>query len=367
MPHTDSSPEPSALSPARRVPFPPIHFHSDSRGPRYRPGGRRRLALRARLGAGQRTDYRHLDRHAARGSPAGVRLHQGEDAGDRRARRRRRRVRTRLLARAADAAGARLDPVGAAAVRDRRARQRRLHGEGRRAPAAADAARARLRDRRHRLGLRAAQGNRHRPGIRLLRRRDAAQLARALDRPGPARRRRVREDRRALARHHRHLARLPLPAPLRAAQAVRAAGPVRGLRAVRRRDRLHRRNRRPPGAVPEVAPALRSVDDRAAVGPRRRARRSRRAGARPLRLRRGDPRAAHHQAGRERRRRTPDRGPGPAHRPGADDSRPREGARRRQPARPIAQAGARRHGQAASRPRSTRRRSTPAITSAGAS
>ena len=49
--------------------------------------------------------------------------------------------------------------------------------EGRRAAAAADAARARLRDRRRRLGVRAAQGNRHQPGIRFLRRRDAAGLA----------------------------------------------------------------------------------------------------------------------------------------------------------------------------------------------
>ena len=112
-----------------------------------------------------------------------------QDAGDRRARRRRRRLRARLFARAADAAGARGDPVGTAAVRDRRARQRRLHREDRRAAAAADAARARLHDRRRRVGVRAAQGDRHRPGLRFLRRRDAAELARAVDRPGAARRR----------------------------------------------------------------------------------------------------------------------------------------------------------------------------------
>ena len=38
-------------------------------------GRGRRLALRARVGAGQRPDHRHLDRHAARRSPAGLRLH----------------------------------------------------------------------------------------------------------------------------------------------------------------------------------------------------------------------------------------------------------------------------------------------------
>ena len=228
---------------------------------------------------------------------------QGQDAGDRRARRRRRRLRAGVLARAADAAGARVAAVGTAAVRDRRARQRRLRRQARRAAAAADAARSRLHHRRRRLGVRAAQGNRHRPGLRLLRRRDAAQLAGAVDRPGAARRRRVGGDRRALARLDRHLARVPLPASLRAAQAVRAAGALRRVRALRRRDRLHRRNRRPAGALPEVASALRPLDDRAAVGSRRGARRSRRAGARPVRLRRGDPRAADHQAGEQRRRR----------------------------------------------------------------
>ncbi len=45
------------------------------------------------------------------------------------------------------------------------------------------------------------------------------------------------------------VARLPVPAPLRAAQAVRAAGALRRVRAVRRRDRLHRRDRRPAGAA----------------------------------------------------------------------------------------------------------------------
>ena len=189
-----------------------------------------------------------------------------------------------------------------------------------------------------------------------------------LDRPGAARRRRVREDRRALARH-RSAPRAPSCSCISTSRTSRTRRRTRfaAVRALRRRDRLRRRNRRPPGAVPEVAPALRPLDDRAAVGSRRRARRSRRAGARPVRLRRGDPRAADHQAGRQRRRRPADRRSGAAHRSRADDSRSGEGARRRQPARPLAEAGARRHRQAARRRRSTPRRSTRAITSAGAS
>ena len=124
-----------------------------------------------------------------------------QHAGHRRARGRRRRLRARLLARAADAAGARVDPVGPAAVRDRRARQRRLHGQGRRAAAAADAARPRLHDRRRRLGLRAAQGNRHRQGFDFFDGEMPPSSRASFDRPGAARRRRVGGDRRALARH----------------------------------------------------------------------------------------------------------------------------------------------------------------------
>ena len=153
---------------------------------------------------------------------------QGEDAGDRRARGRRRRVRARLFARAADAAGARGAAVRAAAVRDRRARQRRLRGEAGRAAAAADAARARLRDRRRRVGVRAAEGNRHRPGLRFLRRRDAAELAGAVR---SARCSATARESETIAEHWLDtigtVARLSVPASLRAAQAVRAAGALR--------------------------------------------------------------------------------------------------------------------------------------------
>ena len=218
------------MSPARRVPFPPIHLHpavSRRSVPVWPPSAAGATRARRRRSADRSSSSR-----STRCAPITCRrtaTRKVQDAGDRRARRRRRRLRARLLARAADAAGARRDPVRAAAVRDRRARQRRLHGEAGRAAAAADAARARLRDRRRRLGVRAAQGNRHQPGLRLLRRRDAAELARAVDRPGPARRRRVGDRSPSTGSTPiGTVARLPLPASLRAAQAVRAAGALRG-------------------------------------------------------------------------------------------------------------------------------------------
>ena len=151
-------------------------------------------------------------------------------------------------------------------------------------------------------------------------------------------------DRRALARYDRHLARVPVPASLRAAQAVRAAGSLR-----RTTRRTTARSPTPTRSSAAWCSYLKShqLYDRSTIvllsdhgeglG------RSRRAGARAVRLRRGDPRAAHHQAGRQRRRGPADRGPGAAHRSRADDSRSGESARRRQPARPLAQAGARRH------------------------
>ncbi len=122
--------------------------------------------------------------------------------------------------------------------------------EGRRAAAAADAARARLHDRRHRLGVRAAQGNRHRARgstsstARCRRARPSSSIGQ-VQRDGAASE--------AIAEHwldsigtSRAFLFLHL---VRAAQAVRAAGSLRRVRAVRRRDRLHRRNRRPARAA----------------------------------------------------------------------------------------------------------------------
>ena len=221
--------------------------------------------------------------------------------------------------------------------------------QGRRAAAAADAARSRLRHRRRRLGVRAAQGHRHRPGIRFLRRRHAGRRRRS-DRSVSvaARRRRVGSDRRALARLGRH-------------RRARSCSCTCTSRTSRTRRRSGSREYAPYDGeiayadeivgrlvqLPEVAPALRPLDDRAAVRSRRRARRSRRAGARPVPLRRSDPRAADHQAGEQRRRRPARRRDRAAHRPRADDSRSGEGADPRQPARPIAEAAARRHRPAA--------------------
>ena len=196
------------------------------------------MALRPRVGAGQRPDHPHLHRYAAGRPPAGVRLPPREDAGDRRARGRRRRLRAGLFPCAANAAGARLAAVGTAAVRDRRPRQRRVRRESQRAAPAADAPRPRLHNRRRRVDLRAPQGNRHQPGIRFLRRRDAAGLAGAGDRTGATRRRRVGSHRRTLAGSAALAAPVPVPAPERAARALLASGAVRRIHRLRRGNRL---------------------------------------------------------------------------------------------------------------------------------
>ena len=142
------------------------------------------------------------------------------------------------------------------------------------------------RDRRIRVGLRAAIGGRLEPGLRHLRQRAAAGLRRALDRPGPARRRQHARGRGEVARGARcDEAVLPLLPHLRAAQAVRAAAALRRLRAVRRRDRLLADEIDRPAARPAARLGrLRARDDRAARRSRRRARRPRRTGARAVSL-----------------------------------------------------------------------------------
>ena len=169
------------------------------------------MALRSRVRAGQRPDHPHLHRHAAGGPPARLRLPPREDARDRRARGRRRRVRAGLFPCAADAAGARLAPLRTAAVRDRRPGQCRVRRESQRAAAATDAPRPRLRNRRRGVDLPAPQGNRRQPGLRFLRRRDAAGLDATGDRTGASRRRRIGSHRRALAGSAALAAPVPVP------------------------------------------------------------------------------------------------------------------------------------------------------------
>ncbi len=159
---------------------------------------------------------------------------------------------------------------------------------------------------------------------------------------------------------------LPLPSLLRAAQALRAAGPLCAVRAVRRRNRLRRRARRPPVRSPACGKALRSRDDRPARRSRRRARRSWRAGTRHVPLPRDDARPADGEAARPSPG-APGRGAGAAHRPRADYPRPRRRCRR------VASCTADRCARCSTAPArcptraSTPKRSTRATTSAGAS
>ena len=152
-----------------RGPSASLHLHPRARRARHRARRGRRLAVRARVGAGHRTDHPHLHRHAARRSPAGVRLPQRQDAGHRRAGRRRRRLRARLQPRLQTL------PAHVALLTGRLPFETGVRddggaGQGRRTAAGADAARPRLRDRRHRVVVDAARRDRHRPGLRFLRR-----------------------------------------------------------------------------------------------------------------------------------------------------------------------------------------------------
>ena len=120
--------------------------------------------------------------------------------------------------------------------------------------------------------------------------------------------------------------------------------------------------------LPEDAPALRPLDDRPAVRSRRGARRSRRAGARPVRLRRSDPRAAHHQAGRSNAgagRRVSDLVQ--HRRPRADVLDLAKAPDPGQPPRPIAEAAARRDRPNPGPDASTPNRCSDGTISAGAS
>ena len=97
--------------------------------------------------------------------------------------------------------------------------------------------------------------------------------------PAAPRRRRSRGDCRALVEHRRFDTAVPLPAAARTARAIRGARTVRFAGSIRRRHRLCGRNTRPLRPLLEDEPALRSIDHRARLGPRRRIGRPRRTGA----------------------------------------------------------------------------------------
>ena len=292
-----SAPQPVASVIALSGPPSPLHRHPRPRRPRHGAGRRRRVALRARLGAGQRPDRPHLDRHAARRPSAGVRLHEG----------------------AARRPSTRSPPTASCSSARTRTRRRRC-------PAHASLLSGRL---PFETGVRDNVGFTVKPDERLLPRmlrdrgfatggvvsayvlRKETGIGQGFDffdgemppaspeepigqvqRDGGA----VGSDRRALARFDRH----------RRARSCSCTSTSRTSRT-RRPQRFSQYAPYDgeiayadeivgtPRAIPEGAPAVRPLDDRAALGSRRRARRSRRAGARAVRLRRGDPRAAHHQ------------------------------------------------------------------------
>ena len=332
--------------------LPPRHHSTRARTPlagcrRRRPGaggrrGRPVLAARRLRPPDPGPHHLRVDRHAARRSPARLRVRQGADAGHRRAGRRRRPLRARVCARPTDAAVARVDPVRAPAVPDRRARQRRLRGREGRPPAAGDAARPRLRDRRRRLVVRPAGRDGHRSRLRLLRQQDAGSGAGPADRPDRAPRPGFAEDRRAVDERAALAALLPLLPHLRAAPALRSAGEVQAVRAVRRRDRLLGRDCREPLRLAEGARLVRLRHHRAVLRPRRGPRRPWRAGARPVPVRLDHPGSARHQAaGRAAggRARLDARG---GDRPGAHGARPDRRPPRGGHARPVAPRAARR-------------------------
>ena len=229
----------------------------------------------------------------------------------------------RLLAFAADAAGARLDPLRPPAVRARRARQRWLHREAGRGAAAGAPQAQRLGFRRLRVGVRAAQGNRHRPGLRRLRQQPARGLGRVFLRADPAQgrghsRRRARwlsgwrgRDPRFFLFFHVYEPHKPYEPPARFA----ALAPYDGEIAAAD-EAFGGLVQKPPRPRP-----LRPRADRAARRPRRGPGRPRRAGARPVSLQRDDPRAAPRQAAAGAGWRTASHCHGAAHRPGADAPR----------------------------------------------
>ena len=170
--------------------------------------------------------------------------------------------------------------------------------------------------------LRAARRHRHQrlPGL-LRRRRGRRRRMDAGQEPAPAPGRRDRSSRSRLGRRREDEAVLPLPAPLRAAPAPRAAravpDPLRGdLR--RRGGGERRRGRRVPRAAQARRP-LRPRDHPAGLGPWRRPRGPRRAGARNPALSRGPPRPASAEASGLAGRRSARGGAGRTHRHRAHD------------------------------------------------
>ena len=128
------------------------------------------MALRPRLGAGERPHHPHLGRFSQGRSVARLRIHGRANACHRCTRERWDRVRASVCARPPDLAGPCLTPVRPPAVPNRRPEQPRLQHQGQRAPPGRDAARSRLRNRWRGVVLRSPGRHRRVAGVRVLRR-----------------------------------------------------------------------------------------------------------------------------------------------------------------------------------------------------
>ena len=199
------------------------------------------------------------------------------------------RLRARLRARAANAAGSRLDVHRRAAVRAQASAttsDSRYQIRRERWPHCFRD--ARLRDRRIRLGFRAAPGNRHRPRVRRSTTRVSADGGRPIAGTGPAGGHRTLAGGHDLAEHARVRSLLPLLSHLRAAQAVHAARPVqRSRRRTTARSRLPTRSSGGSSTGLKRTRLLRSRDDRRCSRITAKASAITSRGAWPLSLRRG--------------------------------------------------------------------------------
>ena len=155
-----------------------------------------------------------------------------------------------------------------------------------------------LRDRRGRLDDRALARDGDRARIRLLRGQHRAVEGQPVHLARAAQRQRYAGAAGRVGRRAFGQAVLRVPAPLRAALALRAARavPLPVQAALRRRDRAGRRDRRQLREVPQAERRLRPRPHRVPLGPRRGPRRPRRGRARRAHLPRVDPRAADGQA-----------------------------------------------------------------------
>jgi hypothetical protein len=276
-----------------------VDHRRTGRGPRPRRVDRAQPSVPRDAAAGRRRSARREpspgdDRHAQSRSCRRLRQRGPADADDRRLREGRPSLRADLRARAAHAAVARHADDGQLSAPNRRARQRHVQACRHVADARRRAEGRRLPDGCVHRRLRARRPLRAESRIRSLRRPHAGQLGGSRRRAAHGRtgaRAGVRLDCR------RQDAVVRLGAPLRSARAVCAARAVQVTlqhESVRRRDRLRGRGARKLHRPAAQCRGSCAHGSGLRIGPRRVARRARRAHARPVRLRRDPSRAARH-------------------------------------------------------------------------